>query len=112
MQDLMPEMDELIFLSDARYISAQFRSDLKEIVSKNFPELEIKGLRCWCNDYRCIGGFIGAMQRQTAEFSFAHGIRIQKGNVVLTQLISSRILSYYSSSPHSLDTGLQRGTAW
>ena len=38
----MPEMDELIFLSDARYISAQFRSDLKEIVNKDFPELEIK----------------------------------------------------------------------
>ena len=42
MQNLMPEMDELIFLSDARYISAQFRSDLKEIVNKDFPELEIK----------------------------------------------------------------------
>lgn len=42
MQDLMPKMDELIFLSDARYISAQFRSDLEEIVSKDFPELELK----------------------------------------------------------------------
>ncbi len=110
MQNLMPEMDELIFLSDARYISAQFRSDLKEIVNKDFPELEIK-------DY-----VAGEMTTDELADSLAHaeensGVlfcswyqeNAQKGNAVLTNNIS-RILSYYSSSPiFSLDnTGLQR----
>lgn len=110
MQNLMPEMDELIFLSDARYISAQFRSDLKEIVNKDFPELEIK-------DY-----VAGEMTTDELADSLAHaeensGVlfcswyqeNAQKGNAVLTNNIS-RILSYYSSSPIlSLDnTGLQR----
>ena len=109
MQDLMPEMDELIFLSDARYISAQFRSDLKEIVSKNFPELEIKDYVAGVMTTDALADSLSHAEANSGVLFCSWHQDTQKGNVVLTNNIS-RILSYYSSSPiFSLDnTGLQR----
>lgn len=109
MQDLMPEMDELIFLSDARYISAQFRSDLKEIVSKDFPELEIKDYVAGVMTTDALADSLSHAEANSGVLFCSWYQDTQKGNVVLTNNIS-RILSYYSSSPiFSLDnTGLQR----
>lgn len=109
MQDLMPEMDELIFLSDARYISAQFRSDLKEIVGKNFPELEIKDYVAGVMTTDALADSLSHAEANSGVLFCSWHQDTQKGNVVLTNNIS-RILSYYSSSPiFSLDnTGLQR----
>ena len=109
MQDLMPEMDELIFLSDARYISAQFRSDLKEIVGKNFPELEIKDYVAGVMTTDALADSLSHAEANSGVLFCSWHQDTQKGNVVLTNNIS-RILSYYYSSPiFSLDkTGLQR----
>ena len=102
-------MDELIFLSDARYISAQFRSDLKEIVSKNFPELEIKDYVAGVMTTDALADSLSHAEANSGVLFCSWHQDTQKGNVVLTNNIS-RILSYYSSSPiFSLDnTGLQR----
>lgn len=110
MQDLMPEMNELIFLSDSRYISAQFRSDLKEIADKDFPELEITNYVAGDMTTDALADSLSRAEENSGVlFCSWYQQDVQNGNVVLTNNIS-RILSYYSTSPiFSLDnTGLQR----
>lgn len=67
-------------MSDARYISAQFRSDLKEIVNKDFPELEIKDYVAGEMTTDELADHL-AMQRRIVVFSFVHGYRkmLKKG---------------------------------
>ena len=89
----MPEMDELIFLSDARYISAQLRSDLKEIVSKDFPELEIKDYVAGVMTTDALADSLSHAEANSGDLFCSLYQDTQKGNVVLTNNIS-RILSY------------------
>lgn len=41
MKTLLPGMDKLIFLSDQRYIGAQAREDVQEIVSRKYPGMQV-----------------------------------------------------------------------
>lgn len=94
MQDLMPEMNELIFLSDSRYISAQFRSDLKEIADKDFPELEITNYVAGDMTTDALADSLSRAEENSGVlFCSWYQQDVQNGNVVLTNNIS-RILSY------------------
>ncbi len=42
MQKLQPQMEQLAFISDGRWISAQNREELKELVAQMFPNLKVK----------------------------------------------------------------------
>ena len=44
MQRLTPRMEELCFISDARWISAQIRADMAAITKTSFPELRVRYL--------------------------------------------------------------------
>lgn len=110
MQELIPQMDQLIFLSDGRYVSAQFRSDIKDIVINDFPELEIKNYIAGDITADALADSLSRAAENSGVIFFSWFQRdLQSGNVVLTNNIS-RILSSYSASPiFSLDnTGLQR----
>ncbi len=110
MQDLMPQMDELVFLSDMRYISAQLRSEIKDVMRDDFPELKLKDYVAGEITTDALADSLNHTGEHTGVLFFSWSQQdMQNGNVVLTNNIS-RILSYYSSSPiFSLDnTGLQR----
>ncbi|WP_294611297.1 ATP-binding protein [uncultured Bacteroides sp.] len=110
MQDLMPQMDELVFLSDMRYISAQLRSEIKDVMRDDFPELKLKDYVAGEITTDALADSLNHTGEHTGVLFFSWAQQdMQNGNVVLTNNIS-RILSYYSSSPiFSLDnTGLQR----
>lgn len=110
MQELIPEMDELVFLSDTRYISAQFRSEITNIMNKDFPRLKLKDYVAGDITTDALADSLKHTGANTGVLFFSWAQQdMQNGNVVLTNNIS-RILSYYSSSPiFSLDnTGLQR----
>lgn len=110
METLMPKMDRLIFLSDGRYVSAQFRSDLENLVSRDFPALEIKNYIAGDITADALADSLSRANKNSGVIFFSWFQRdMQSGNVILTNNIS-RILSSYSASPiFSLDnTGLQR----
>ncbi|MDH6534863.1 PAS domain-containing sensor histidine kinase [Parabacteroides sp. 52] len=44
MKEMLPQMNKLVFVADARYISAQNQEDIQEIVKKNYPEWEMETL--------------------------------------------------------------------
>lgn len=110
MQTVMPRMKHLIFLSDGRYVSAQFRLDLEEIVGRGFPDLEIKNYIAGDMTADALADSLSRADTNSGVIFFSWFQQdMQSGNIILTNNIS-RILSTYSASPiFSLDnTGLQR----
>lgn len=99
MRDLMPGMDELIFLSDIRYISAQVRADLSDIVHNDFPELKLRNY---------IAGEIAtdALADSLSNAGAHSGVlfcswyhRHEMENEAVLSNNIARILNYYSPSP-------------
>ena len=104
MQHMIPNMDTLVYISDSRYIGAQSRYELTQIVRKKFPKLQIKNL---------IGGEITTdmLVDSLKNIKSKSGILFQSwylkesesGNMTISSNIS-QILTYFSPNPiFSLD---------
>ncbi|WP_294141703.1 ATP-binding protein [uncultured Sanguibacteroides sp.] len=44
MQHLLPDMEELLFISDQRYIGAETRKEVEQLVKNDFPDLKLRFL--------------------------------------------------------------------
>lgn len=99
MNQLMPQMEELFFLSDKRYISAQCRKEVDELVKSRYPDMNVRHLIAGdvTND-----GLIDSLRNLSpgAGVLFFSWIQreTQADNIILTSNVS-RILSNYSNVP-------------
>ena len=99
MNRLMPQMKELFFLSDKRYISAQCRKEVDELVKSEYPGINVKHLVAgdMTND-----GLIDSLRNLSSGAGVLFFSWIQRetqaDNIILTSNVS-RILSNYSNVP-------------
>ena len=99
MKQIMPQMENLIFLSDGRCISAQCRGEINDLVRKDYPGLNIRHFIAGeiTND-----DLIDSLKQTKPETGVLFLSWFQqerkRGNVILTTNIS-RILSNYSNAP-------------
>lgn len=96
---LCPKMEKLLFLSDKRCISAQYRSEMDRLMKKEYPLVKVEHLIAGdiSNDH--LISYLKQLSPNTCIlFSSWHNKVIQQGNVLLSTDIS-KLLSNYSKVP-------------
>lgn len=99
MKSLIPDMNRLLFLSDQRYISYQNRSEIVEIMKKDYPDIQLELLTA---DEINTDSLIDRLQesdKQTGILFYSwYRVKDQYGNLVITTE-TYRMLGAYTSLP-------------
>ena len=95
MKTLSPEMDKLVFLTDKRVISAQYRKDVDDIIQKKFPEVKVQHLIAGdiTND-DLVDSLKNLSPRTRVLYSSWFNKEIQQGNSIFTSDISKILFNY------------------
>ncbi len=99
MKTLYPKMHKLVFLSDGRFINAQYRHEVDEVMRTQFPDVQVKHLVAGkiTND-----DLIDSLKHldfpSCILFSSWYSQTNQQGNLILSSDIS-KVLSNYSKVP-------------
>ena len=99
MHTLSPDMDKLLFLSDKRCVSAQYRQEVTDIMKTKYPGIAVEHLIAGdiTND-ELIGYLKGLSPNTRILFSSWHNKVNQQGNLLLSTDISN-LLGSYSKVP-------------
>ena len=99
METLVPEMSQLIFLSDQRFINAQYRDEVDKIMNQQFPYAQVQHLIAGniTND-DLIDSLKHLKTNSCILFSSWYNNVNQQGNLILSSDIS-HVLSNYSKVP-------------
>lgn len=99
MKTIIPDMNRLLFLSDKRYISYQNRLEVKEIMEKDYPNIQVELLTA---DDMSTDSLINVMQQADAKtgilFYSWYRVNNQYGNMVISSE-TYRMLGAYTSLP-------------
>lgn len=99
MKSLIPNMNRLLFISDQRYISYQNRSEIVEIMKKDYPDIQLELLTA---DEINTDSLIDRLQesdKQTGILFYSwYRVKDQYGNLVITTE-TYRMLGAYTSLP-------------
>ena len=98
MAAVVPDMRKIVFLSDRRWISAQCRKEVEEVMRTEFPQVLSD---CLIADEVTNDDLVDSLKVSdslTAVLFLSWQKEGQHGNTILTSNIS-RLLSYYSDSP-------------
>lgn len=99
MKRLIPDMNKLVFLSDRRCISAQYRQDVNEVIQTEYPNIRIDHLIAGDITNDTLINSLKTFNSQTGILFFSWFKKEQQqGNSILTSNIS-RLLSFYSKAP-------------
>lgn len=115
---VVPNMSKLVFLSDNRWISAQCRKEIEEVMTAKFPQVLLDCLIAEEVTNDALVDSLKASDSATAVLFLSWQKEEQQGNSILTSNIS-RLLSHYSNSPiftlhnnATEDNGLIGGCFW
>ena len=119
MDTLIPHMKKLVFLSDRRCISAQYREEVNELIHAEYPTVKIEHLIAGDITNDALIDSLKTFDSQTGVLFLSWFKKEQQqGNAILTSNIS-RLLSNYSKAPiftlhnNALETnGLIGGCFW
>lgn len=118
MAAVVPNMRKLVFLSDNRWISAQCRKEVGEVMTAKFPQVLLECLIAEEVTNDALVDSLKASDSVTAVLFLSWQKEEQQGNSILTSNIS-RWLSHYSNSPiftlhnnATEDNGLIGGCFW
>lgn len=99
MKTLIPDMNRLLFLSDKRYISYQNRLAIKDIIAKDYPEMQLELLTA---DDINTDSLINVMQQADTKtgilFFSWYRVKEQYGNLIINTE-AYRMLGAYTSLP-------------
>lgn len=99
MKQMIPEMKKIIFLSDGRYISAQNRLELGEVIDTNFSDLEVDDLESGTVSTDSLIKVLSEARKDTGIlFSSWYQKNVQGANVFILMNIY-RMLGSYTKLP-------------
>lgn len=99
MKQLMPDMKELLFLSDKRYVGAQDREEVAQLMRIQYPSIKVRYMIAGDVTNDALVDSLRTLHSGTGVLFLSWFQReVQAGNMVLTSNIS-RLLSNYSRVP-------------
>ncbi|MDL2310113.1 response regulator [Parabacteroides sp. OttesenSCG-928-B22] len=101
MKSLLPHLNKLIFISDTRYISAQNRADLEEVVRDSYPDLTVEHL---ISDDLSTDEMVSLLSREPKEsgllfFAWYNASSSDDESDIFLQTNAYRIFYLYANSP-------------
>lgn len=100
MENFIPEMDELLFLSDQRYISKQNRHDIQNIVKEKYPDLKLKLITAGEVDFNSLVSLLNKAGKHTGVLFFSWFEKdLRGGNAFVLSTETYRTLGVCSPLP-------------
>ena len=75
MKELLPEMERLVLISDRRYVCAQVRHEVEEVVTRKFPDIKVSHLTNGSFTMDQVLDSIRSYDHTTGILYFIHGSR-------------------------------------
>ncbi|WP_106829434.1 ATP-binding protein [Parabacteroides pacaensis] len=99
MKKCIPDMKELLFLSDKRYISAQNQNSLRKIMQNNFPDIQLKLLTAGDMQTDELIDILQNADAHTGVLYYSWILVQQRGQHSMLSSDTYRMLSAYTNRP-------------
>ena len=99
MKKTKPDMNRIIFLADKRYISAQSKSFVQQIMKNDFPDIKLELITAGETTTDQLITLLGKADERTCVLYYSWIILNQQGNRTILSSDTYRMLSSYTNVP-------------
>ncbi|MFV0581600.1 MAG: ATP-binding protein [Parabacteroides gordonii] len=98
-KQVKPEMNRLIFLADKRYISAQNKSIVQQVMENEFPDIKLELITAGDTSTDELITLLGKTDKRTCVLYYSWILLNQQGNRTILSSDTYRMLSSYTDVP-------------
>ncbi|WP_302821944.1 ATP-binding protein [Parabacteroides goldsteinii] len=99
MKKLKPDMNRLVFLADKRYVSAQNKSFVQQVMESDFPDVKLELITAGETSTDKLITILGNVDKRTCILYYSWILLNQQGNRTIISSDTYRMLSSYTDVP-------------